>query len=121
MKILLVDDDAFLRDMYVTKFKEDGHEVVIAKTGEEAVEVLKQENIDVILLDMVMPGMTGEELLKKVKEEGLGGSPVCIVLSNQGEQEDIDKAKDAGAIGYIVKAEMIPSEVIAKVKELIQQ
>jgi DNA-binding response OmpR family regulator len=119
MKILLVDDDAFLRDMYATKFSEDGHTVDVAQTGEAALKKLQSEQFDVILLDVVMPNMTGSEFLTQVIENKLGGEPKCIVLSNQGEEADIAAAKEAGAIGYIVKAELIPSEVVKKVKELV--
>ena len=118
MKLLLVDDDAFLRDMYATKFTEAGHTVEVAKSGELAIEQLRANTYDVVLLDMVMPGVDGLELLNKVKDEKLGGTPTLIVLSNQGEESDIKAAYDAGAKGYIIKAEMIPSEVLAKVEEL---
>lgn len=118
MKILLIDDDAFLRDMYATKFGEEGHEVKVTASGEEALELLRGETFDVVLLDMVMPGVSGVEVLGQITEQKLGGEPVCIVLSNQGEQENIDEAIKAGAKGYIVKAEMIPSEVVEKVKEI---
>jgi len=119
MRILLVDDDAFLRDMYATKFSEDGHEVQVAKSGEDALEILRTSEFDVLLLDVVMPGISGVELLTEIKKGKLGGDPVCLVLSNQGEDEDIESAKKAGAAGYIVKAELIPSEVIAEVKKFV--
>ncbi len=119
MKILLTDDDAFLRDMYATKFGEHGHEVHVAESGERAIEELKKSNYDVVLLDMVMPGMTGTELLMEIKAKNLGGNPTCIVLSNQGEKDEIDGALKAGAKGYIIKAELIPSEVVAEVTKLI--
>lgn len=119
MKILLVDDDAFLRDMYATKFGEHGHEVCVAETGEHALAELGKANYDVVLMDMVMPGMTGVELLKHIKAEKVGGDPICIVLSNQGEKEEIESAFAAGAKGYIIKAELIPSEVVAEVTKLV--
>jgi len=120
MKILLVDDDAFLRDMYATKFTEEGYTVVAAKSGSEALTALKDEgDIDVVMLDMVMPGMSGVELLKAIKALELSKQPDCIVLSNQSESTDIDNAMRAGAAGYIVKAEMIPSDVVLEVKKLI--
>lgn len=119
MKLLLVDDDAFLRDMYATKFKEAGHAVSVAKSGQEALSFFENgESFDVVLLDMVMPGMTGTELLKSIMQYDSGKKVKCIVLSNQGEQSDIDEAKKAGAVGYIVKAESIPSQVVTKVEEL---
>jgi CheY-like chemotaxis protein len=119
MKILLVDDDVFLRDMYATKFGELGHTVTTAETGERALEVLGEGSFDVVLLDMIMPGMNGVELLKKIKELNPNPMPKCIVLSNQGGKEEIEAAEKAGAKGYIIKAELIPSEVVAKVSQLV--
>ena len=116
MKILLVDDDAFLRDMYATKFQEAGHEVATAQNGAEALGEVEETVFDIVLMDMVMPGMTGIELLEKVHEQS--ADIKCVILSNQGEQADIDAANEAGAIGYIVKAESIPSQVVHKVETL---
>lgn len=117
MKALLVDDDAFLREMYATKFTEKGHTVEVTESAEQGLTKLQDGQFDVVLLDMVMPGMTGVEFLQKVQELHLNPAPKCIVLSNQGEESDMKKARDAGATGYIVKAQMIPSEVLEKVEE----
>ena len=68
---------------------------------------------------MVMPGLAGVELINEIRDHKNGENLKCIVLSNKGDQEDIDSAKAAGAIGYIIKAEAIPSEVVSKVKELV--
>jgi len=119
MKILLVDDDAFLRDMYATKFTELNFVIDVAETAESALSKLREQNYDVILVDMIMPGMTGVELLKQVRTENIGGNPVCIMLSNQSEPEDKEAALKAGAVGYIVKAELIPSEVVDAVVKLV--
>lgn len=119
MKLLLVDDDSFLRDMYAQKFTEAGHDVSAAKNGAEALRMLDQDEYEVILLDMIMPGITGVELIDKIALTE-SSKAKCIVLSNQGEQSDIDAANSAGAIGYIIKAESIPSEVVSKVEELIK-
>ncbi len=119
MKILLVDDDAFLRDMYATKFSEAGCDVSVAAHAEEALQTLEREAHDVVLLDMVMPGMSGVELLQAIAEHDI--QVKAIVLSNQGEQSDISAATEAGAIGYIIKAESIPSEVVKKVTALVAE
>ncbi len=119
MKILLVDDDVFLRDMYATKFTEHGDTVVGAESGMQALQALGSDSFDVVLLDMVMPGMNGIELLKAIAKLPQEKPPQCIVLSNQGEDTDISEAHKAGAIGYIIKAESIPSEVVAKVHTLV--
>lgn len=120
MKLLLVDDDAFLRDLYATKFSEASHEVIVAKSGEEALKTLQKTTVDVVLADVVMPGMTGCELVKQIKA-GDFGNPMCIMLSNQSEESDRKAAEEAGAIGYIVKAEMVPSEVVAEVQKIVSQ
>ncbi len=117
MKILLIDDDVFLRDMYATKFIESGHEVVSIEHADEALRFLADNNdIDVVLVDMVMPGMSGIEFLQRAGENNLCQEKICIVLSNQGQKADIDEAMNAGAQAYIVKAEHIPSEVVKKVE-----
>ncbi|HEX4799106.1 MAG TPA: response regulator [Candidatus Paceibacterota bacterium] len=121
MKILLIDDDSFLRDMYATKFTELGYDIDVAESAEVAISKLQGSSYDVLLLDMVMPGMTGVELIKIIKSDHIGGDPLCIMLSNQSDEHDKQSALDAGAIGYIVKAELIPSEVVEAVKTLIAQ
>ena len=119
MKLLLVDDDAFLRDMYATKFVECGHEVDSADSGNNALNKLQQkQDFDVVLLDMIMPGMSGVELITAIKERFPDSKAKYIVLSNQGQHEDIKEALEAGACGYIVKAELIPSDVVRKVEAL---
>jgi DNA-binding response OmpR family regulator len=119
MKILLVDDDTFLRDMYATKFKESGDLVDAARSGVEALAMASEGGYDVMITDMVMPGMTGSELIGKVKETKEGKNLTCIVLSNQGEESDISEAINKGAHGYIIKAELVPSEVVARVHQLV--
>jgi CheY-like chemotaxis protein len=119
MKILLVDDDIFLRDMYATKFKEHGDEVVSVESGEQALQKVASSFFDVIIMDMVMPAMTGIELLTALKAVESAKNTKCIVLSNQGEESDLSSAYAQGAVGYIIKATSIPSEVVAKVHSLV--
>lgn len=119
MKILLVDDDVFLRDMYATKFSEKGDDVIGVQDGEEALRAVASDSFDVIIMDMVMPGMTGIDLLNALKELAGGAETKHIVLSNQGEDSDMEKAYQSGAVGYIIKADSIPSEVVEKVHKLV--
>ena len=118
IKILIVDDDKFLLDMYSVKFRQDGFDVEIGTGGEDALTKLRAGlTIDAIMLDIVMPGIDGFELLEIIKKENLGGTPRLIVLSNQGQEEEIERAKQLGADDYIVKASAIPSEVLDQVKK----
>ncbi|MEX0917635.1 MAG: response regulator [Candidatus Paceibacterota bacterium] len=120
MKILLVDDDAFLRDMYATKFKESGHEVAVMEDGMSALGYLEENAPDVVLLDMVMPGLDGVAFLEKATKLQKVSNTKFVVLSNQGEETDKTRASAAGACGYITKAESIPSEVVAQVEAMMK-
>ena len=122
MKLLLVDDDAFLRDLYAIKFGESGFEVSIAENGQQALTKIEHTpDFEVVLLDMIMPGMNGIELIQEIKSRFSEIDICLIVLSNQGQETDVADATRAGAAGYIVKAEAIPSDVVAQVKEIINK
>ncbi len=122
MKLLLIDDDQFLRDMYAMKFTESGYKVFTADRASVAFREMQQQgDFDVVLLDMIMPTMSGIEIIKAIKEQFPDSKAKCIVLSNQGQESDINAAKAAGAIGYIIKAEVVPSEVVERVEKLIKE
>lgn len=115
-KVFIVDDDKFLLDMYSIKFKEQGLEVEVSETGADALLKLRGGlKPDVLLLDIVMPGVDGFGILDTIRKENLGGNPALIVLSNQGQESDIKRAKELGADDYIVKASAVPSEVLSQV------
>jgi len=117
MKLLLVDDDVFLRDMYALKFKESGHSVEVADSPQRALSLVRQQaDFDIIILDMIMPTMTGIELMQKIMSEFPDKKTKFIILSNHGQEEDVQEAKAAGAVGYIIKATVIPSEVVKRVE-----
>ena len=119
-KVLIVDDDKFLLDMYSVKFTENGFEVKVAYSGPEALEAVENGyQPDVCLVDIIMPNMDGFEVINKLKELPNYQKAALIILSNLGQQEDVDKGLKVGADGYIVKASATPSEVVEKVKEII--
>lgn len=121
-KILIVDDDEFLLDMYALKFKESGFEVEVARGGEEAMETMRRGlKPDVLLLDIVMPALDGFDVLKLIKKENLIPGAVLVVLTNLGQKEDIEKGLHLGAQDYIVKAHFTPSEVVKKVSGLLEK
>lgn len=119
-KILIIDDDSFLLDMYALKFNQSNFDVTTALGPEQALEKLHGGLVpDIILLDIVMPVMDGFELMEKMNEEKLSPSSVRVVLSNRGQPSDIARSESLGAVGYIVKASSTPSEVIEKVTGFI--
>ena len=114
--VMIIDDDKFLLDMYTFKFQECGCNVDAFLDPVVALEKIRTGDAkpNIILLDVVMPGMNGFEFLEHLRTEGLAKDASIIMLSNQGQQEDVDKAMSLGASGYIVKASSIPSEVLQK-------
>ena len=119
-KVLIVDDDEFLLDMYVVKFKAAGFELEIAEDGEAAVEKAKKFNPDVILLDIVMPKLDGFGVLRALKQEKIAPNALIFVLSNLGQKEDTDRGIGLGAVDYIVKAHFTPSEIVTKVRATLK-
>lgn len=121
-KILIVDDDSFLLDMYALKFSQNNFEVHMATGGLQVIEKLKGGlKPDIILLDIIMPEMDGFEMLEKINELSLSPNSVKIILSNKSQQSDIDRGKSLGVAGYIVKANSTPSEVIDQVVKILDE
>lgn len=120
-KVLIVDDDTFLLNMYSVKFSKYGLDVNTATSGADALSKLHDGlSPDIIILDVIMPGMNGFELLENIRKEKLSPKAVVIILSNQGQSSDIERAKKLGVDGYIVKATTIPSEVLEEVMKIFK-
>ena len=121
-KILIVDDDTFLLDMYAFKFSQHNFEVYTASGGLQVIEKLKDKlNPDIILMDIIMPDMDGFEMLEKINKDNLSPSSTKIILTNKSQQSDIDRGNNLGASGYIVKASSTPAEVINQVVEILSK
>ncbi|PCI30054.1 response regulator [Candidatus Kaiserbacteria bacterium] len=120
--ILIVDDDEFLLDMYTLKFSQAGHTIVAVSGVQDALTKLEDGyDPDAVVMDLVMPKMDGFEFLKQLNERNLVPDAAWIVLSNQGEKEDLERARELGAVGHIVKANAIPSEVLVIVERMIEK
>lgn len=121
-KILIVDDDTFLLDMYALKFSQNNFEVYTAGDGVHGLEKIKAGLVpDIILADVVMPEMDGFQMLAKINEQKLCPNCVKIILSNKNEQKDIDKGSKLGVAGYIVKASSTPGEVINQAIKILEE
>lgn len=113
--VLVVEDTELLRRMYVDKLMQDGYEVLAAADGLEALSVLKTQEVDLILLDLVMPRMSGLEVLDTVKADPRTANIPVLVLSNLGQESDVQKGIELGAADYLVKNEARPADVSAKI------
>lgn len=119
-KILIIDDDEFLLDMYSVKFKEEGFDVEIAPGAKDALDKIKNGLApEVILIDIVMPAMDGFAFMEELKKEKLIPKSKIIVLSNLGQKNQTEKALELGATDFVVKAYFTPSEVVKKVNNLL--
>ncbi len=117
-KILIVEDDKFLRELLESKLrKEKDFTIVTAKDGEEGLQKAREEDPDLIILDLILPGLNGFEVLEKIKSSAAIADIKVIVLSNLGQKEDIDRAMKLGAEDYLIKAHFTLEEIIKKIRE----
>jgi len=122
LKIILIDDDSFLLDMYTLKFKKDDFEVYGFTDTDMAIEKLREGFVpDIIIFDLVMAGVDGWTFAKEIREKKLAPESKLIVLSNQEQRSDIDKLEDFDISGFIVKAQATPTQVVEKVKEIYEE
>lgn len=119
IKVMLVEDDSFLRDICAKKLSKEGFDVYEAIDGEEALKNVEKINPDIVLLDIILPAIDGFEVLEKIR--GLSNPEVqkvpIIMLSNLGQKDDIEKAIKIGANDYLVKAHFNTEEIIEKIKK----
>jgi two-component system chemotaxis response regulator CheY len=121
-KILIVDDDSFLLDMYALKFSQNNFEVYTASSGVQALEKLKGGlSPDALLMDIIMPEMNGFEAMEQMNTQKLCPNCMKVVLSNKSEQKDIEEGTRLGVAGYIVKANSTPTEVIDQVIKILEK
>ncbi|MDH4330166.1 MAG: response regulator [Candidatus Moranbacteria bacterium] len=118
-KILFVEDDPMISDIYNKKFESAGFDVISARTGGEVLAHLKKQKFDLVLLDLVLPEMTGMDVLRKIRADHNIADTNVAIFSNLGEEEHFDEASKLGAIAYITKSAYTPSEAVEEIKKLI--
>jgi CheY-like chemotaxis protein len=121
-KLLLIDDDQFLLDLYARKFEAGGFSVTKCKSADDALKVLRGGSAPgAVVFDIVMPGTDGFAFLEAMRAEGLARGAAKIALSNENREEDIQKVMALGADGHITKAAAIPSEAVEAVREIMER
>ena len=115
-KILIIEDDRFLRELISRKLLDEGFVIVEAMDGEEGIKKTKEEKPDLILLDLILPSIDGFEVLSQIKKDESVKSIPVVILSNLGQKEEVEKGLKLGAIDYLIKAHFTPGEIIEKIK-----
>ena len=118
-RILLVEDDRFLRKAAETTLKQQGYSVIAAADGEEALRVARSEPLDLILLDLIMPKLNGFQVLSALKTDAPTAQIPVIILSNLGQDRDVQQAMEAGATAYFIKADLSLQALVQRVEEAL--
>lgn len=121
-KILLVEDDVFVSDIYGRELKKAGYDVTVAGDGLEGIEKTKEDQFDLILLDIMMPKKTGIDVLKEIRTPTAKAKDTPVyLLTNLGQGSIIKQAIDIGAQGYLLKARVLPSQVLQAVNDFFEK
>lgn len=118
--ILVVEDTELLRRIYTDKLKQEGYEVFPAADGLEALNIIRGNKIDLVLLDLIMPRMSGLEALEAMKSDPRTKDVPIIILSNLGQDADIQRGLEMGAADYLIKNEAKPADVSAKIASTLK-
>ncbi len=120
-KVLIVEDDVPILDLYDKKFTASGYTVVRAQDGGEGIKLAVSERPDAVILDLMLPVMNGFEVLKKLKKDKSSKDIPVIILSNYGEMPNITEGLLSGAVEYLIKVEHSPEEVVEIVQDAINE
>lgn len=119
-KILIIEDDDFLRSLAVTKLEKEGFSVAMAADGKAGIDQVANDLPDLIILDLMLPVMDGFAVLEHLKSDESAKAAKVIVFSNLGEDSDIKKCLDMGANDYLIKANFTLDELVEKIKGLLK-
>lgn len=120
-KVFIVEDDKFLSLVLKGRLEREGITVYQAFDGKEALELLKTEKPDLILLDLIMPNMSGFEFLENLRQDPEYAVIPVVVISNLGQESDIEKAKTLGVIDYYVKVRTSIEDLISNIKNILKK
>ena len=118
-KILIIEDDKFLRELISQKILKEGYDISEAVDGEKGIKGVKDVKPDLVLLDLILPGIDGFEVLSRIKADPETSKIPVIILSNLGQKDDIDRGLKMGAVDYMIKAHFTPAEIITKIREIL--
>lgn len=118
-KILLVEDEDFIRDLYVRQLTKAGYLIKAVADGQSALNALRQEVFDLLLLDIMLPGMNGLQVLREYKTQNPNSKMITILLTNLGQEAVIKEGFELGAQAYLIKASYTPDQVVNEVRNAL--
>ena len=119
IKILVVEDDLSISDLYHERLVEDGYQVFTAHNGRDGFSLVGSKKPDLILLDIIMPDVDGYEMLQELKTNKNTKNTPVIIFSNLSQREEIEKGLKLGASDFIIKTSVTPSQMAQKVEEFL--
>jgi len=120
-RVLIVEDDPFIADVYVLKLESEGYTVETAEDGVKGLEALKKKKFDVVLLDILMPNLDGFKVLEQIKKNPSVSRTPVIILTNLSQKQDIQKGIELGASDYIIKTKFTPTEVVKTIAKVLEK
>ena len=120
-RILLVEDEDFLRRIFKLRLAAEGYDVTDVDSGEAAWEALRQSVPHLIILDLYLPRMSGFEFLQRLKAQPALSHVTVLILSGLGQEADVRKGLELGAREYVIKTKLKPSEFLEKVSKLLKE
>lgn len=118
-KICIMEDDNDIRDIYSTKLRSEGYEILEAINGEEGMRIVKEKKPDLILLDLLMPIKNGYEVLKEIEQDNEIASIPVIILTNLDDEDSADKVGKYETRFYVIKSLTTPQKLFRIVKEVL--
>ena len=119
-KILLIEDDLFIREMYESELKRAGYKITACSLGEDGIKALQKDRFDLVLLDIMLPGVNGLDILKQIKQNPQTKDIRVVLLTNLGQETVMKTGFDLGAAGYLIKSSYSPDQVISEIANFLK-
>ena len=118
-KVLIIEDESYLLEMYKMRFEQGGYEVMVAEDGESGLSMARKGQPDIVLLDIMLPKMNGYQVLEEIRKNADTEKLKVYVLSNLGQSVEIKKGMEGGANGYFVKSNLTPTQLFTDVEKIL--